>query len=66
MISPFPFSIAIILTIFLFLSPFLTSSETSIFYILNIRETGFWNLLKFGMQMMLILVLGHTSAQFFF
>ncbi len=66
-ILPSPFSIAIILTSISFIAAyFLTPvgkiSETPVFDILGFWETGFWDLLKFGMQMMLMLVLGHTLA----
>ncbi|MCF6184528.1 MAG: TIGR00366 family protein, partial [Bacteroidales bacterium] len=66
-ILPSPFSIAIILTSISFIAAFFLTpvgkiSETPVFDILGFWETGFWDLLKFGMQMMLMLVLGHTLA----
>ena len=64
---PSPFGIAVILTVITFLSAYyLTDAESNeeyrVFEILEFWEQGFWELLKFGMQMMLMLVLGHTLA----
>ena len=64
---PSPFSIAVILTIITFMIALLfTSSKTaSSFYFIEIMgfwQKGFWELLSFTMQMVLILVLGHTLA----
>ncbi len=66
-ILPSPFSIAVILTLIsfiaaFFLTPLKSVSKTPVFDLLNFWETGFWDLLKFGMQMILMLVLGHTLA----
>ncbi len=66
-ILPSPFSIAIILTLIsfiaaYFMTPIRNASETPVFKLLDFWESGFWDLLKFGMQMMLMLVLGHTLA----
>ena len=64
---PSPFSIAVILTLIsfiaaFFLTPIRNTSDTPVFKLLDFWESGFWDLLKFGMQMMLMLVLGHTLA----
>lgn len=66
---PAPFTIAVILTIITLVFAFtLTSSEATgiarITEVLGFWEQGLWNapLLVFAMQMMLILVLGHTLA----
>jgi short-chain fatty acids transporter len=66
---PAPFTIAVILTIITLVLAFtLTSSEATgiarITEVLGFWEQGLWNapLLVFAMQMMLILVLGHTLA----
>lgn len=65
-ILPSPFSIAIILTFVTFiLAIAFTKPQTSQFHIVEILgfwEKGFWELLAFAMQMMLILVLGHVLA----
>ncbi len=66
-ILPSPFSIAVILTVISFIAayfftPLKTTSATPVVDLLNFWESGFWDLLKFGMQMMLMLVLGHTLA----
>lgn len=64
---PSPFTIAVILTILTFLlAMFFTNESSSISYsidLLNFWQDGFWGFLKFSMQMMLILVLGHTLAK---
>lgn len=64
---PSPFTIAILLTIFTFvLALLLTESQSNdTFYpieIMGFWQKGFWELLDFTMQMVLILVLGHTLA----
>ncbi|GAA5030276.1 short-chain fatty acids transporter [Marivirga lumbricoides] len=64
---PSPFMIAILLSVVtFFLAFFFTESgEGSLshsFKILSYWETGFWELLSFTMQMVLILLLGHTLA----
>ncbi len=64
---PSPFSIAVIIT---FLSIILAllftwKNDTEWFYPVQVAlywERGFWDLLDFAMQMVLILVLGHTLA----
>ncbi len=66
-ILPSPFSIAVLLTILSFLLAFfLTNPNTASFSfaydIVGFWEKGFWELLAFSTQMMLILVLGHTLA----
>lgn len=66
---PSPFSIAIVLTLFSFVLAYLFTkpNEEGLSYILelgNYWENGLWNapLMVFAMQMMLMLVLGHTLA----
>ena len=65
---PAPFTIAVLLTIFtVFLALFITepkSEENHFLELLLFWEKGIWNspLLVFAMQMMLMLVLGHTLA----
>lgn len=66
---PSPFTIAVLLTVLtFFLAFFLTESELSsgerMFELLGFWEAGLWNqpLMVFAMQMMLMLVLGHTLA----
>ena len=66
---PAPFTIAVVLTMITMVLAFtLTSSEVSGFdrvtEVLGFWEQGLWNapLLVFAMQMMLMLVLGHTLA----
>ena len=68
-ILPTPFSIALILTVLSFLLAFFLteSSQSGIFRIAEIAqywENGLWDspLLVFAVQMMLMLVLGHTLA----
>lgn len=66
-VLPSPFSIAVLLTLItLACAFFLTSSEQSAFQhltnILSYWQMGFWELLSFTMQMVLILLLGHTLA----
>jgi short-chain fatty acids transporter len=67
-VLPSPFSIAIILTVITALLALLLTepkADTTQIHILQIAqhwETGFWELLKFTMQMMLILILGHVLA----
>jgi short-chain fatty acids transporter len=66
---PAPFTIAVVLTIITMVLAFtLTSSESTgidrVTEVLGFWEEGLWNapLLVFAMQMMLMLVLGHTLA----
>ena len=66
---PTPFTIAVVLTIITMVLAFtLTSSEANgvdrVIEVLGFWEQGLWNapLLVFAMQMMLMLVLGHTLA----
>ena len=66
-VLPSPFSIAILLTIFtLFLAlVFTTNSTPETSYsikLLGYWQNGLWDLLKFGMQMVLMLLLGHVLA----
>ena len=67
-ILPSPFTIAVLLTGFTFLlALFLTESkaDSNLPHALQIMEhweKGFWELLTFAMQMMLMLVLGHVLA----
>ena len=65
---PSPFSIAVILTLLVLLFSILSTEKPTI-QLLTDWQTGLWNtnLLAFGFQMMLMLVLGHTLAlsQFF-
>ena len=62
---PSPFSIAIFLTFIIIILSFLFTGEQnskSFLNILKFWETGFWELLNFAMQMMIMLVLGHILA----
>ncbi|MEM6272028.1 MAG: TIGR00366 family protein [Bacteroidota bacterium] len=66
---PSPFSLAILLTVVTFvLAAALTEPETGpeapghFWQLLGHWEAGFWSLLTFAMQMMLMLVLGHVLA----
>ncbi len=67
-ILPSPFSIALILTLVVFLLAFIFTSRpenAATAYpitLLTYWQTGFWELLRFTMQMSLILILGHTLA----
>ncbi|BDS10630.1 short-chain fatty acid transporter [Aureispira anguillae] len=65
-VLPSPFTIAILLTFFTILLALLfTESQTDQWHLLEILtywEGGFFTFLKFAMQMMLILVLGHVLA----
>jgi short-chain fatty acids transporter len=66
-ILPSPFSIAVLLTAISFLLAFFLSGTEGIslshaYNIVSFWEKGFWELLAFSTQMMLILVLGHTLA----
>ncbi|MFC2100746.1 short-chain fatty acid transporter [Bacteroidota bacterium] len=66
-VLPSPFSIAIILTFLtIILALFFTKSENEeksyFIQVIGFWEMGFWELLEFSMQMMLILVLGHVLA----
>lgn len=58
---PSPFSIAAILTLLSFLFSFIFT-EASVPEVLRFWHKGFWELLAFSMQMVLILVLGHSIA----
>lgn len=64
---PSPFSIAIILTIVTYIIAWIFTDSTDLstpyaLQLLGFWEQGFWELLSFTMQMVLILVLGHTLA----
>lgn len=65
-VLPSPFTIAILLTVFtVILALLLTESKTNQWHFIEILmywEAGFFDFLKFAMQMMLILVLGHVLA----
>ena len=66
-VLPSPFSIAIILTVisFVFALLFTNPGISSASYFIDIAgfwEKGFWELLAFTTQMILMLVLGHTLA----
>lgn len=65
-VLPSPFTIAILLTVFtVILALLLTESKTDQWHLIEILlywEAGFFDFLKFAMQMMLILVLGHVLA----
>lgn len=65
-VLPSPFTIAISLTAFtVVLALLLTESKTNQWHLVEILlywEAGFFDFLKFAMQMMLILVLGHVLA----
>lgn len=67
-VLPSPFSIAVLITLFtMILAFFLTESNAAStdphwLQILHHWEAGFFSLLKFTIQMMLILVLGHVLA----
>lgn len=65
-VLPSPFTIAILLTAFtVILALLLTESKTDQWHLIEILlywEAGFFDFLKFAMQMMLILVLGHVLA----
>lgn len=58
---PSPFSIAAILTLLAFVMAFLFTPASPM-EVLNHWQQGFWELLAFSMQMVLILVLGHALA----
>ena len=60
---PSPFSIAVILTVFIFLLSLFVSKKPITTLLID-WQTGLWssNLLAFAFQMMLMLVLGHTMA----
>ena len=62
-ILPSPFSIAILITVFVFFMAVLNSEESIKNLLLSWQE-GLWNsnLLAFAFQMMLMLILGHTLA----
>jgi short-chain fatty acids transporter len=64
---PSPFSIAVLLTLVTFFTAWILtdSPNTDKYQLVEIAgfwEKGFWELLSFSMQMVLILVLGHTLA----
>lgn len=65
---PTPFTIAIFLTLITFVAavsltrPAGLSAPSYAFDVVGFWEQGFWGLLTFTIQMMLILVLGHTLA----
>ena len=62
---PSPFTIAVLLTIVTFILALnITEGNNQLFTLLGYWETGLWNkdLLVFAIQMMLMLVLGHTLA----
>lgn len=65
---PTPFTIAVLLTIATMLLALVLTSATDNqatpypIQLLGFWQTGFWELLSFSMQMMLILVLGHAIA----
>lgn len=67
-ILPSPFTIAIVLTLFSFLIAFIFTDspkdENHLMNIMSYWEKGMWDqsLLAFAVQMMLMLVLGHTLA----
>ncbi len=67
-VLPMPFTIAILLTFlsmalaFSLTFPVEVTEKPYWIQIGEFWETGFWDLLKFSMQMMLILVLGHVLA----
>nr|WP_312577283.1 short-chain fatty acid transporter [Sedimentibacter sp.] len=61
---PDPFLFAIILTIITFIGGLIFTAQTPLQMILNWAGTqGFWGLLGFSMQMVLVLVLGSAMAQ---
>ena len=60
---PAPFTIALLLTGVAFVLPLLFVPETpGLLQVMGYWHQGFWELLAFSMQMVLILVLGHTLA----
>lgn len=65
---PSPFSIALLLSLFTaigaatFAKPETTSLGAYLPLLAGYWESGFWELLEFSMQMMLILILGHALA----
>ncbi|MEM7036397.1 MAG: TIGR00366 family protein [Bacteroidota bacterium] len=65
---PSPFTLAVLLTVFTFIlamimtSPDPSNSEPHFFQMIGHWQKGFWELLGFAMQMMLMLVLGHVLA----
>ena len=66
-VLPSPFTIAVLLTAVTFLLALMLTeksdgSSQSIMEVMSYWQTGFWELLTFTMQMVLILVLGHTLA----
>ncbi|MEM9194025.1 MAG: TIGR00366 family protein [Myxococcota bacterium] len=62
-ITPDPFLLAVLLTVSVFLLAFLIEGADPISIIRAWQgDTGFWSLLQFSMQMVLILVTGHALA----
>ncbi len=66
-VLPSPFSIAIILTAISFILALIytNSGDSKLYYFIEVAgfwEKGFWELLAFTTQMILMLVLGHTLA----
>lgn len=66
-VLPSPFSIVIILTIVTFLFAFILTENPNPeknypITLLEYWNGGFWDLLKFGMQMTIMLILGHVLA----
>lgn len=65
---PAPFTLAVLLTLLslllalVFTSPAPDRKDPYFFQLLGFWQDGFWGLLKFAMQMMLMLVLGHVLA----
>lgn len=65
---PSPFSLALLLSVLtalaalVFARPASTSTAAYLPELAGYWESGFWELLEFGMQMMLILILGHALA----
>ncbi len=60
---PTPFTIALVLTALALVLPYLFVPERpGMLQVLGYWHQGFWELLGFSMQMVLILVLGHTLA----
>ena len=66
-VLPSPFSITVLLTLVTFVTAWIltepaNSNTSHAIQLLTFWEKGFWELLSFSMQMVLILVLGHTLA----
>jgi len=67
-ILPSPFSLAVLLTFFTFILAVIVGDDQQsvserIISVFGFWDKGFWELLKFAMQMMLMLVLGSMIAQ---